>query len=468
MKTVFLIDGDNNINYGLKGIEMLGEENQVMIFHSKAMEITKFKKKLSGCRAKIDFIESVRSGKNSLDFQITTELGFLSQQKDLEYAYIISCDKGYDAAVDYVKNRYCSKFKELDRRETIFDCFQLAFLLKTKNKQELNNALVKEYGADHGALIYDHLKNIFGEAEAQKPEETKETKEKAEIRREAAAAKSSEVFVLPIKMQETEKNRLAEEKKNGGGSKRSRGKGNSSVLQIREERDETHKKKEKRAEEIAEAAVETVAEAIGGVQQQAKQSFLCVKNSVKELVKTEETKEKEKGQAKPIEIPLRFDSVRTEEQKKTYYQSKDLRKKTKPVQADEKTEQKEASKKEPPKKEEPEVFEAQRKAQGEKEEKAVVQASQKKSDVPSAHKKGNQKKKAEEKHTRTENKIVRINQPPAHKNTEKRSETKADRREGEISAKRQQKAAVGESGTKKPASGNNGFFGRVFGKKKRR
>ena len=48
MKTVFLIDGDNNINYGLKGIEMLGEENQVMIFHSKAMEITKFKKNYPG------------------------------------------------------------------------------------------------------------------------------------------------------------------------------------------------------------------------------------------------------------------------------------------------------------------------------------------------------------------------------------------------------------------------------------
>ena len=105
MKKVFLIDGDNNINLGLRGIEMLTEDSYVMIFHSKAMEITKFKKKLAGCRAQIDFIESVRSGKNSLDFQITTELGFLSHNKDLECAFIISCDKGYDAAVDYVKSR---------------------------------------------------------------------------------------------------------------------------------------------------------------------------------------------------------------------------------------------------------------------------------------------------------------------------------------------------------------------------
>ena len=41
MKKIFLIDGDNNINLGLRGIEMLPEDNQVMIFHSKAMEITR-------------------------------------------------------------------------------------------------------------------------------------------------------------------------------------------------------------------------------------------------------------------------------------------------------------------------------------------------------------------------------------------------------------------------------------------
>ena len=157
MKKVFLIDGDNNINLGLRGIEMLTEDSYVMIFHSKAMEITKFKKKLAGCRAQIDFIESVRSGKNSLDFQITTELGFLSHNKDLESAFIISCDKGYDAAVDYVKSRYSSKFKELDRKESIFDTFQLAFALKAKTAAELNHALMKEYGPEHGTMVFNHL-----------------------------------------------------------------------------------------------------------------------------------------------------------------------------------------------------------------------------------------------------------------------------------------------------------------------
>ncbi|MBQ4576583.1 MAG: hypothetical protein IJB07_02515, partial [Firmicutes bacterium] len=169
MKQIFLVDGDNNINLGLRGIEMLSEDNHVMIFHSKAMEITKFKKKLAGCRAQIEFIESVRSGKNSLDFQITTELGFLSNYKDLECAYIISCDKGYDAAVDYVKSRYSAKFKELDRKESIFDCFQMAFALKAKTKSELSSALVKEYGPEHGLLVYNHLKTLFGDVDEEAP-----------------------------------------------------------------------------------------------------------------------------------------------------------------------------------------------------------------------------------------------------------------------------------------------------------
>ena len=253
MKNFYLIDGDNNINLGLRGIEMLTEENYVMIFHSKAMEITKFKKKLSGCRAQVEFIESVRGGKNSLDFQITTELGFLSQQKDLERAYIISCDKGYDAAVEYVKSRYSAKFKELARKESIFDSFQLAFLLKAKTKNELKAALTKEYGQEHGELIFDHLKNLFDE------EATKET-----------AFAVEEAAVDP---------------------------------QIKKS---TKDRKKTRPERKPKAA----------------------SGRTKKMVAPEEPKPETVVDIK--DLPVRFGNVRTEEQNKSFYKSKDLRKKTKP------------------------------------------------------------------------------------------------------------------------------------------
>ena len=35
MKMIFLVDGDNNIGTGLKGVEMLSEQDTVMIFYQK-------------------------------------------------------------------------------------------------------------------------------------------------------------------------------------------------------------------------------------------------------------------------------------------------------------------------------------------------------------------------------------------------------------------------------------------------
>ena len=35
MKMIFLVDGDNNIGTGLKGIEMLSEQDTVLVFYQK-------------------------------------------------------------------------------------------------------------------------------------------------------------------------------------------------------------------------------------------------------------------------------------------------------------------------------------------------------------------------------------------------------------------------------------------------
>ena len=302
MKKIFLVDGDNNINLGLRGIEMLSEENQVLIFHSKAMEITKFKKKLAGCRAQIDFIESVRSGKNSLDFQITTELGFLSHNKDLEGAYIISCDKGYDAAVDYVKSRYSAKFKELDRRESIFDCFQLAFALKAKTKNELSSALVKEYGPEHGLLVYNHLKTLFGDVAEEAP---------VEVETDAKLMEKAEKTVAEVQNKVKKTVKKVEKK-------------------ATEERRKTRPERKPKA-----ASVHT--------KKMMEPEVVVNEPAVEAVIKEEPTKldaaaevvvEKVEAVVQKVEgmtdLPLRFGAVRTDEQNKSFYKSKDLRKKPKP------------------------------------------------------------------------------------------------------------------------------------------
>lgn len=173
MKMMFLVDGDNNISEGLTGIDMLSQEDTVLIFHQKGASLAKIKKATEKSKANIQFLESAKEGKNSIDFQIIAELGVLVGKNEVEFAYIISHDKGYAAPIAALKKRYSKAFKEVDLQESIEKCLKLPFVLKATTKNELTSALVKEYGIAHGSLIYNHLKSIFA-----KSNEIKEVLEK--------------------------------------------------------------------------------------------------------------------------------------------------------------------------------------------------------------------------------------------------------------------------------------------------
>ena len=129
MKMVFLVDGDNNIGTGLRGIEMLSEQDTVLIFYQKGLPLTKIEKLCGSSRANIQYIESVRGGKNSIDFQIITELGVLVGRHEADYAYVISQDKGYAASIEALRARYADAFEEVALRPSIEECLHLSFLL---------------------------------------------------------------------------------------------------------------------------------------------------------------------------------------------------------------------------------------------------------------------------------------------------------------------------------------------------
>lgn len=77
MKMIFLVDGDNNIGTGLQGIDLLTAEDTVLVFFGKGQTLANVKKLCAGTKAQVQYLESVKGGKNSLDFQIITELGVL-------------------------------------------------------------------------------------------------------------------------------------------------------------------------------------------------------------------------------------------------------------------------------------------------------------------------------------------------------------------------------------------------------
>ena len=195
MKMIFLVDGDNNISTGLKGLDMLSEQDAVLVFYQKTgLALSKIQKLCAGTKADVQYIESVRGGKNSIDFQIITELGVLVGKREAEYAYVISQDKGYAASIDALRARYADAFQEVALRPSIEECMHLPFVLKAANRNDLCNALVKEYGAAQGGMLYNHLKAIFQgpeevPAESEKP--AKVTRTRRGGRRKKAAVEAA-------------------------------------------------------------------------------------------------------------------------------------------------------------------------------------------------------------------------------------------------------------------------------------
>ena len=155
----------------------------MLVFYQKTgLALSKIQKLCAGTRASVQYVESIRGGKNSIDFQIITELGVLVGKHEADYAYVISQDKGYAASIDALRARYADAFQEVALQPSIESCFRLPFVLRCHDRQELCNALVKEYGSTHGTVLYRHLKAIFqgpdvpAEVPAEEPAEPEKKK----------------------------------------------------------------------------------------------------------------------------------------------------------------------------------------------------------------------------------------------------------------------------------------------------
>lgn len=194
MKMIFLVDGDNNIGTGLQGIDLLTAEDTVLVFFGKGQTLANVKKLCAGTKAQVQYLESVKGGKNSLDFQIITELGVLVGRGEADFAYVISQDKGYEAAMSALHARYASTFREVALRPSIQDCLQVAFLLRAGTREELAAALARQYGPVQGQLAYEHLEALLTpppvqEAAAPSPAPENKAASKPGKRRSRAAAK---------------------------------------------------------------------------------------------------------------------------------------------------------------------------------------------------------------------------------------------------------------------------------------
>lgn len=95
--SVFLIDYENVRTSAFGGLEDLTEEDRVIVFYTGNSDNLTFSlmQRLTSAKAKIDYLKVACGGKNSLDFQLCSYLGFLiGTHRDTRFC-IISRDKGF-------------------------------------------------------------------------------------------------------------------------------------------------------------------------------------------------------------------------------------------------------------------------------------------------------------------------------------------------------------------------------------
>lgn len=95
--TVYLVDFENVRSEGLKGVELLTPEDKVVIFYSQNANSITFDVHalLRKSSAEIETYHILRGGHNSLDFQLSTYLGYLVMENSFREIVIISKDKGF-------------------------------------------------------------------------------------------------------------------------------------------------------------------------------------------------------------------------------------------------------------------------------------------------------------------------------------------------------------------------------------
>ena len=102
---LFLIDYENVNSAGLHGIGLAEPGDRVILFHSHAANTISFElfDELKSAAVVPERVCISRTGKNALDFQLVTFLGYLIAKEPSREFYIISRDSGFESTVTFCR-----------------------------------------------------------------------------------------------------------------------------------------------------------------------------------------------------------------------------------------------------------------------------------------------------------------------------------------------------------------------------
>lgn len=104
--SIYLVDFENVTSEGLRGVAQLKEEDRVILFYSaNAHKISlSVHRAICHTKAKVNYFEVAVGGKNALDHQLSTFLGYLiGNNQNMQY-FIVSKDRGYEYLSEFWKN----------------------------------------------------------------------------------------------------------------------------------------------------------------------------------------------------------------------------------------------------------------------------------------------------------------------------------------------------------------------------
>lgn len=103
---VFLVDFENVKSEGLRCVDCLAQGDQVITFFSKNAESISMDTYFNLIHSKASFyaVRLDRTGKNALDFQLVSYLGYLMGTSEHQDVYVISTDHGFYSAVSFCRN----------------------------------------------------------------------------------------------------------------------------------------------------------------------------------------------------------------------------------------------------------------------------------------------------------------------------------------------------------------------------
>lgn len=134
MKKAFLIDFENVKSAGLAGLEQLDAADDVVILYSANSNTLSFEmhQKILQSPACVDYYQIRRGGKNSLDFQLSSLLGYLVGTGDYSHLYVVSNDSGFDVLRDFWTSDFVPTECVVYRRGSIAACLAHSLLIQTQ------------------------------------------------------------------------------------------------------------------------------------------------------------------------------------------------------------------------------------------------------------------------------------------------------------------------------------------------